>query len=113
MPMLQNLSVLRYLMKIFGINNYRAHNLIASLGISKEMLYDDLPEYKKDLMVQALTQLRKLKPGLDSDLVLNTKKNIDNLIDLQTYRGFRHKMSYPTRGQRTRSNAQTSRRRQY
>ena len=33
--------------------------------------------------------------------------NINKLIDNETYRGIRHKLNLPTRGQRTRTNART------
>lgn len=35
------------------------------------------------------------------------KVNINKLIDRDTYRGMRHKLNLPTRGQRTRTNAKT------
>lgn len=45
--------------------------------------------------------------AVEGDLRRNTGLNIKRLIDLQTYRGIRHRKGLPTRGQRTRSNSRS------
>jgi small subunit ribosomal protein S13 len=44
---------------------------------------------------------------VEGDLRKDTGMNIKRLIDIQSYRGLRHRRSLPVRGQRTRSNART------
>ena len=44
---------------------------------------------------------------VEGDLRRNVGMNIKRLMDLQTYRGLRHRKGLPARGQRTRSNART------
>ena len=110
MPMIKNQTVQRYLMNIYGINKARSKKLIEKLGISNITFYQGLPEYKKDLLVQTITQIRKQKPGLDTDLIVFEKSRVEKEIDLQTYKGLRRKQGYPVRGQRTRSNGKTAKR---
>jgi small subunit ribosomal protein S13 len=43
----------------------------------------------------------------------NIQVNINKLKDHETYRGIRHKLNLPTRGQRTRSNARTQKAKKY
>jgi small subunit ribosomal protein S13 len=45
--------------------------------------------------------------AVEGDLRRNVGLNIKRLIDLQTYRGIRHRKGLPARGQRTRSNSRT------
>ena len=44
---------------------------------------------------------------VEGDLRRNVALNVKRLIELQTYRGLRHRKGLPVRGQRTRSNART------
>ena len=44
---------------------------------------------------------------LDKKLKENVKDNIFYLIQIKSYKGIRHKQKYPTRGQRTHTNAKT------
>jgi small subunit ribosomal protein S13 len=44
---------------------------------------------------------------LEGDLRRNTAMNIKRLMDLRAYRGLRHRMGLPVRGQRTHTNART------
>ena len=65
----------------------------------------------KDLINKQLNLLAKLvnEYTIEMDLKKSIKDNIENLIHLGTYRGLRHKLGLPVRGQRTRSNARTQR----
>ena len=44
---------------------------------------------------------------VEGDLRRNTAMNIKRLMDLRAYRGLRHRMGLPVRGQRTHTNART------
>lgn len=50
---------------------------------------------------------------IEDNLKQDIKNNISNLINTNSYRGRRLKMGYPSKGQRTRSNARTSRKKLY
>jgi small subunit ribosomal protein S13 len=127
------------LIKYKGIGPTVALKICTHLGISLKSTYKDLSPEKLDNLNLLLGSLRKLSvPGsystsslpvaqqnmlttkshsigsfnvspIDFSLYLFDKKNIDKYISLNTYRGKRHKLGYPVRGQRTRSNARTAR----
>ncbi|KPK63853.1 30S ribosomal protein S13 [candidate division WOR_3 bacterium SM23_42] len=88
---------------IFGIGLHTAQRIVAHIGI-------DRSKKIKDLTDEEVTKIRKL---LESDyrvegaLRAEIAADIKRLIDIGCYRGIRHKISLPARGQRTRTNART------
>ncbi len=80
---------------------------------SKEIMTNTQIENKrvKDLSEEELTKLRKeVEEGsylIEGDLRRFNAMNIKRLIDIQCYRGKRHQMSLPVRGQKTKTNART------
>ena len=78
---------------------------------SKEIMTNTQIENKrvKDLSEEELTKLRKeVEEGsylIEGDLRRFNAMNIKRLIDIQCYRGKRHQMSLPVRGQKTKTNA--------
>jgi len=100
----ENKPIIIGLTYIYGIGNARAKLICHKLHIN--------PLSKpKDLINKQLNKLGKLinQFSIEIDLKKNIKNNIQNLINLGTYRGLRHKLGLPVRGQRTRSNARTQR----
>ena len=69
------------------------------LGISKNTLETNLSPDKAEKLSKLLISLKKEK---------TEKSNINRLIKVGSYRGSRHRLGYPVRGQRTRSNAKTA-----
>jgi ribosomal protein S13 len=53
------------------------------------------------------------KGGFDKKLTENVKNNIKFLIKIKTYKGTRHKLKYPVRGQRTHTNGKTTKKIKY
>ena len=100
-------TVLNSLASTYGISNKKANHICESLGISIKTYAQDLPAHKKDALNATIASLRKTKPGIDNELKLTIHDNIKRLIDMNSYRGRRHKAGLPTRGQRTRTNANT------
>lgn len=102
----ENKSFYIQIQKIFGIGSFRAKILCKILGISLTCKLDNLTPI----------QIRYLKRFLDKKFVLGSelKKRINDDIDrlkrIKCYRGFRHLMSLPTRGQRSKTNAKTQKR---
>jgi small subunit ribosomal protein S13 len=88
---------------IFGIGLATAQKIVAHIGI-------DRSKRIKDLTDDEITKIRKL---LESDyrvegaLRAEIASDIKRLIDIGAYRGTRHKIGLPARGQRTRTNART------
>ena len=81
-------------------------------NLSKTILKDanvDLNKKAKDLTEDELTRIRKEvdKYQVEGDLRREVNMNIKNLMEINCYRGIRHKKGLPVRGQRTSRNART------
>jgi len=94
------------LQKIYGIGNTRA-KLVCEVSETK-------PSTKiKDLDEKQLASIRKFineEYVVEGDLRREVALNIKSLMDLGCYRGRRHRMSLPVRGQKTKTNAKTCKR---
>ncbi len=88
---------------IYGIGLHSAQKIVASIGIN--------PAKKiKDLTDDEITSIRKLletEYKVEGALRAEIAADIKRLIDINAYRGIRHRTGLPTRGQRTRTNART------
>lgn len=88
---------------IYGIGRTRAQEIIAGTGVDASKRTDNLSE----------EEVRKLREYIDGnykvegDLRREVSMNIKRLMDLNTYRGMRHRKGLPVRGQRTHTNART------
>ena len=87
---------------IFGIGLSTARKIIQATGVNPDTRV-------KDLTPEDVTKLRSEvdKYKVEGALRAEIQRNIKRLIDIGCYRGIRHKMGLPVRGQRTRSNART------
>lgn len=88
---------------IFGIGRARAEEIIAKLGLDQEMRAQKLSG-EDVAKINALLQSEYLVEG---DLRRQIQNNIKRLISIHSYRGLRHRLGLPVRGQRTRTNART------
>jgi small subunit ribosomal protein S13 len=88
---------------IFGIGRAKARAIL-------EVTKVDLNKKVKDLSTEEATRIRKhieAKEMVEGDLKKQVNQNIKRLMDINCYRGRRHKMGLPVRGQRTKTNART------
>ena len=92
------------LRSLYGIGPSRARDIVASSGLDSNLHARDLNE----------TQLSKLsnlidhkKYVIEGDLRQEIAANIKRLQAIRCYRGMRHSMKLPVRGQRTQTNART------
>ena len=81
-------------------------------NLSKTILNDanvDVNKKAKDLTEDELSRIRKEvdKYQVEGDLRREVNMNIKNLMEINCYRGTRHKKGLPVRGQRTSRNART------
>jgi small subunit ribosomal protein S13 len=88
---------------IYGIGNPRALRILASANVDPLKKIQDLGEDE----VNRIRQIIENEGDVEGDLRKDTGMNIKRLIDIQSYRGLRHRRSLPTRGQRTHTNART------
>lgn len=100
-------TVYRYLLAIKGLGPLKATNLCYKLGISKFTKFDLLAKDKLDILNKHLMFLRK-NSEIELGLISKIQDNITKFIDINSYYGSRHKLGFPVRGQRTRSNAKTA-----
>jgi len=93
---------LRY---IFGIGPTRAAEIVRKAGLDGERRIRELADPE-------LTRLREIIDRdylVEGDLRREIRGNIQRLVDINCYRGQRHRRSLPVHGQRTRTNARTRR----
>ncbi len=91
---------LRY---IKGVGPAIANEVVERLGLDPNMRAKDLTE--EDL--SKIANLLDKEYIVEGELIRRVKDNIKRLIDIKSYRGKRHRLSLPVRGQRTRYNART------
>ncbi len=90
---------------IYGIGLSRSHEILANTGVNPDIRVKDL----NDADVAALRGEIEANYQVEGDLRRWEGLNIKRLIDIGSYRGRRHRMGLPVRGQRTRTNARTRR----
>ena len=88
---------------IYGIGSKTANDIITATGINPDTRVRDLTE----------DDISKLRDYIDhnciveGDLRRNVAFDIKRLVDIQCYRGVRHRKGLPVRGQRSKTNART------
>ncbi|OWY67971.1 30S ribosomal protein S13 [cyanobacterium TDX16] len=90
---------------IYGIGLTRSKEILAATGVNPDTRVKDLG----DADIAALRNEIEENYQVEGDLRRLETMNIKRLIDIGTYRGRRHRMGLPVRGQRTRTNARTRR----
>lgn len=98
-----NKRIVVALTQIFGVGIVRARFICKNAGIFESKKVVDL----SDVEVHNIRELLS-KFEVEGDLRRRVFLNIKHLKDIKCYRGIRHKMGLPVRGQRTRTNAKTS-----
>src|ERR1700752_4675626 len=87
---------------ILGIGRSRARAICGAAGVSHSVKIKDLSDTQMDKLREQVS-----KVTIEGDLRREVSMNIKRLIDLGTWRGKRHRLGLPVRGQRTRTNART------
>lgn len=90
---------------LFGIGLSRSQKILAETGVNPDIRVRDLSD-------EDLTSLRVYIDEnfqIEGDLRRWEAMNIKRLADIGTYRGRRHRLGLPVRGQRTRTNGRTRR----
>src|SRR5206468_13085969 len=88
---------------IHGIGRTTAQKITQQLGITPEKRVQDL----SDQEVLHIRETIDRDYNVEGDLRRETAMNIKRLMDLACYRGLRHRLGLPVRGQRTHTNART------
>jgi small subunit ribosomal protein S13 len=88
---------------IHGIGKVTSTKMLKLLKIDPALKTDAVDEG----IVAKIRDFLEKNISVEGDLRRNVGMNIKRLMDLQTYRGLRHRKGLPARGQRTRSNARS------
>jgi len=88
---------------IFGIGRKLSNQVIEKLSFDKNMRARELNEDQ----IARLNALLSSEYIVEGDLRRQVQNNIKRLIGINCYRGMRHRLGLPVRGQRTRTNART------
>ncbi len=87
---------------IYGIGRHNCYDVLKEANVPLKKVKDLTPEE-----VKAIEDVIREKYIVEGDLRKIVAGNIKKLIEINCYRGIRHKRSLPVRGQRTRTNART------
>lgn len=94
------------LKKVFGFNSVRASNFCDSIGFSRFVKVGNLNRYQFFLT----NNLLKKNYGTENFLVRKRDNNLKFFLSMKTYKSIRLQTGLPIRGQRTRTNAKTTKR---
>ncbi len=88
---------------IYGIGLSRARSILYRAGV-------DFGKKMGELTDEELARVRRIieqEGAVEGDLRKEIQMNIKRLMDMNCYRGIRHRLGLPVRGQRTHTNART------
>ncbi len=103
LPKAKRLDIaLRY---VYGIGPARALEILAATGLDGTVRVKDMNETDVSKINNEITKTYRV----EGDLRREIQGNIRRLIEINSYRGFRHRRNLPVNGQRTKSNARTRR----
>lgn len=91
---------LRYL---YGVGPALSLKIINQLGLNPALRARELTEAE----IAKINSLLQSQFTVEGDLRRQVQNNIKRLISIHSYRGLRHRVGLPARGQRTRTNART------
>ena len=88
---------------IYGIGNPRSAKILEQAKVDPDKKVQDLNEDE----VNRIRQVIEAEGMVEGDLRKEVSMNIKRLIEIGSYRGYRHRRNLPVRGQRTHTNART------
>ncbi len=91
------------LTSIYGIGRKRAQNILDSVGVGYSKKATELTQDQENKIRKLIVETEKV----EGDLKREVSGNIKRLKDIKAYRGVRHLINLPVRGQRTKTNARS------
>ncbi len=89
---------------IYGIGLKRSQDILAATGVNPDTRVKDLADTDITALRNAISTYQ-----VEGDLRRWESMNVKRLMDIGAYRGRRHRLGLPVRGQRTRTNSRTRR----
>ena len=87
---------------IYGIGRPTSQKILNDAGVNMDTRVKDLTEDEINKIRNAMKSIR-----VEGDLRKEVRLSIKRLMDIKCYRGLRHKLCLPARGQRSKTNART------
>jgi small subunit ribosomal protein S13 len=88
---------------IYGIGRSTAKEILAKAGIDEAKKVQDWTDDEQNALRTIINDEYKVEGALRSEVQMNIKR----LMDIGCYRGIRHRLGLPLRGQSTKNNART------
>lgn len=88
---------------IYGIGRNRARKILSDAGVDPSIKVQDWNDDQSSKIREIITTTYKVEGDLRSEIQMNIKR----LMDIGCYRGVRHRLGLPVRGQSTKNNART------
>ena len=88
---------------IYGIGRSLANSILEKAGVNKDIKVKDWTDDQAAKIREVIGDHYKVEGDLRSEVQLNIKR----LMDIGCYRGVRHRIGLPVRGQSTKNNART------
>lgn len=88
---------------IFGIGRSAANTILKTAGVDRDIKVKDWTDDQAAAVREVIQRDYKVEGDLRTEIQLNIKR----LMDIGCYRGIRHRIGLPLRGQSTKNNART------
>jgi small subunit ribosomal protein S13 len=88
---------------IYGIGRARSQKILETANVDRNKKAQDWTDDEQNSIRTVIAESFKVEGELRSE----TQMNIKRLMDIGTYRGIRHRLGLPVRGQQTKNNART------
>ncbi|MBL7927926.1 MAG: 30S ribosomal protein S13 [Bacteroidia bacterium] len=88
---------------IYGIGRSTAQNILSEAGVDWNKKVEEWNDEELNKIRSIITEQIKVEGALRSEVQLNIKR----LMDIGAYRGIRHRLGLPVRGQKTKNNCRT------
>ena len=88
---------------IYGIGAFKAKSILESSSVDPNIRVNKLSEEQVIAIRNEISENYNVEGELRGEVTINIKR----LMDIGTYRGFRHKKGLPVRGQNTKNNSRT------
>jgi len=90
---------------IYGIGRSRAQSILDAAGVDRHIKVSDWNDDQIAAIRREINESEDIK--VEGELRSSVQLNIKRLMDIGSYRGIRHRIGLPTRGQSTKNNART------
>ncbi len=88
---------------VYGIGRKSANDILAAAGVNPDTRVKDLTDSEEAKIREVIDQHYHVEGDLRREVAMNIKR----LVEINCYRGIRHRKGLPVRGQRTKTNART------